>query len=175
MIGSRLAHYDILELLGRGGMGEVYRARDTKLGREVAVKLLPEDFAADADRLARFNREAKVLAALNHPNLAQIYGLEFDQGRHFLVMELAEGDDLSAIIKRGPIACEDAVAIARQIAAGLEEAHERGITHRDLKPANIKVSKDGKVKVLDFGLAQALAGETTGGRRRLRNSPPPRS
>jgi eukaryotic-like serine/threonine-protein kinase len=162
VIGSRLAHYDILDLLGRGGMGEVYRARDTKLGREVAVKLLPEDFAADADRLARFNREAKVLAALNHPNLAQIYGLEFDQGRHFLVMELAEGDDLSAIIKRGPVACEDAVAIAQQIAAGLEEAHERGITHRDLKPANIKVSKDGKVKVLDFGLAQALAGETTG-------------
>ena len=103
-----------------------------------------------------------MLAALNHPNLAQIYGLEFDQGRHFLVMELAEGDDLSAIIKRGPVACDEAVAIAQQIAAGLEEAHERGITHRDLKPANIKVSQDGKVKVLDFGLAQALAGETTG-------------
>jgi len=155
-----LAHYEVLALLGRGGMGEVHRARDTKLGREVALKLLPKDFARDAERLARFKREAQVLASLHHPNIASIFGLEEDDGQLFLVMELAQGEDLSQRIAKGPIPEEEVLDIARQIAAGLEEAHEKGIVHRDLKPANIKVSPDGKVKVLDFGLARAFAGET---------------
>jgi len=158
--GTTLAHYEILALLGRGGMGEVHRARDTKLGREVALKLLPPDFAADPERLARFRREAKVLASLHHPNIAGIFGLEEADGRVFLAMELAEGADLSQRIARGPIPEEEALDIARQLAAGLEEAHEKGVVHRDLKPANIKLGTDGKVKILDFGLARAFAGET---------------
>jgi eukaryotic-like serine/threonine-protein kinase len=152
MIGRRIGPYEVLGKLGEGGMGEVYRARDTKLDRDVAIKILPEAFALDPDRLARFAREAKTLAALNHPNVAHIYGIE----QSALVMELVEGDDLSAIIARGPIPLADAVPIARQVAEALEAAHEQGIIHRDLKPANIKVRPDGAVKVLDFGLAKAM-------------------
>ena len=154
--GTRLGPYEIVAAVGAGGMGEVYRATDTKLGRDVAIKVLPEAFAKDTERLARFQREAKTLAALNHPNIAQIHGLEERDGITALVMELVEGEDLSAQIARGPIALSDALPIARQIAAALEAAHEQGIVHRDLKPANIKVRADGAVKVLDFGLAKAI-------------------
>ena len=143
-------------MLGEGGMGAVFRARDTKLDRDVAIKILPEAFAHDADRLARFTREAKTLAALNHPNIAAIYGLEESDGITALVMELVEGDDLSQRIAQGPIPLDEALPIAAQIAEALEAAHEQGIIHRDLKPANIKVRSDGTVKVLDFGLAKAL-------------------
>jgi Tol biopolymer transport system component len=159
LIGKTLAHYEITALLGKGGMGEVYRATDTKLDREVALKVLPAEVATDAERLARFRREAKVLAALNHPNIAGIYGLEQAEDKSFLVMELAEGEDLAARLKRGVIPVSEATAIARQIAEGLEEAHEKGVVHRDLKPANIVVSPEGKVKILDFGLAMAYAGD----------------
>ncbi len=161
MLGKTLAHYEILSKLGEGGMGAVYLAKDTKLGREVALKILPDHFAQDPERLARFNREARTLAALNHPNIAAIYGLEADQGLNFLIMERAEGEDLSERIARGPLPHAEAVAIAKQIAQGLEEAHASGIIHRDLKPANVKLSPDGKVKVLDFGLARAFQGEST--------------
>jgi serine/threonine-protein kinase len=155
--GSRLGSYEILAALGAGGMGEVYRARDTKLDRDVAIKILSQAFASDADRLARFEREAKMLAALNHPHIAQIYGLETIDARGCaLVLELVEGDDLSQRIGRGPIPLDEALPIARQIADALEAAHEHGIVHRDLKPANVKVRADGTVKVLDFGLAKAL-------------------
>ncbi len=150
--GTRLGPYEIVSAIGAGGMGEVYRARDSKLDRDVAIKVLPESFALDADRLARFAREAKTLASLNHPNIAAIYGIE----DHALVMELVEGEDLSVHIARGPIALADALPIAKQIADALEAAHEQGIVHRDLKPANIKVRSDGTVKVLDFGLAKAM-------------------
>jgi Tol biopolymer transport system component len=167
---TTLAHYEIIELLGRGGMGEVHRARDAKLGREVALKLLPEDLARDPERLARFRREAQVLASLQHPNIASIFGLEEAGGRPFLVMELAEGQDLSARIAKGPIPEDEVLDIARQIAAGLEEAHEKGVVHRDLKPANIKLGTDGKVKILDFGLARAFVGETAS-EENLENSP----
>ena len=159
MIGKTLSHYKITEQLGRGGMGEVYRATDTKLGREVAIKVLPEEFARDADRVARFQREAKLLASLNHPNIAAIYGLEESGGTNFLVMELVEGNTLDARIKADPIPVEEALKLALQIAEALEAAHGKGVIHRDLKPANIKVTPDGKVKVLDFGLAKAFAGE----------------
>ena len=156
LTGTDLGSYRVLEKLGEGGMGEVYRARDAKLDRDVAVKILPEFFASDPDRLMRFDREAKTLAALNHPNIAQIYGLE-DSGRvRALVMELVPGDDLSQVIQRGPAPLEHAVSIARQIADALEAAHEAGIVHRDLKPANVKVREDGTIKVLDFGLAKAF-------------------
>jgi len=155
--GDRLGPYEIFSPLGAGGMGEVYRARDTKLDRDVAIKILPDLFAQDAERLVRFEREAKTLASLNHPNIAQIYGIEAGSGRAAaLVMELVEGDDLSVLISRGPIALADAMPIARQIAEALEAAHEQGIVHRDLKPANIKVRPNGTVKVLDFGLAKAM-------------------
>jgi len=160
--GTRLGSYDILAPLGAGGMGEVFRARDTKLEREVALKLLPPDFASDPVRLARFEREAKLLAALNHPGVAAIYGLEEADGRPFLVLELAQGEDLQARIARGRVPPDEAVAIAKQIAEALEAAHEKGIVHRDLKPANVKVGADGLVKVLDFGLAKAWAGDATG-------------
>ncbi|HPF69163.1 MAG TPA: protein kinase [Candidatus Krumholzibacteria bacterium] len=154
-----LAHYDVSTLLGRGGMGEVVRARDTRLGREVALKLLPESFVGDPERQARFEREARLLALLQHPNVATVYGLERDGGRQFLVMELVEGEDLARRLARGPLPLDDAVAVAAQIAAGLEEAHERGIVHRDLKPGNVMLTADGKVKILDFGLARAFLGD----------------
>jgi serine/threonine protein kinase len=154
--GFRIGPYEVSGTLGTGGMGEVYRARDTKLDRDVAIKVLPEAFAHDADRLARFLREAKTLAALNHPNIAAIYGLEDADGTKALVMELVEGDDLSQRVARGAIPIDEALPIAKQIADALEAAHEQGIIHRDLKPANIKVRPDGTVKVLDFGLAKAI-------------------
>jgi len=154
--GTRLGVFEVTGSLGAGGMGEVYRARDTQLGREVAIKVLPDAVATDADRLMRFEREAKTLAALNHPHIAQIYGLEVAGGTRALVMELVEGEDLAARIARGPVPIDDALPIALQIADALEAAHEAGIIHRDLKPANIKVRDDGTVKVLDFGLAKAL-------------------
>ncbi len=160
--GNRLGIYDVIALLGEGGMGQVWRARDTQLNRDVALKVLPEAFAEDGDRLARFTREAQTLAALNHPNIAAIYGLEKTGELTALVMELVEGEDLSALIARGPIAPAEAVPLARQIAEALEAAHEQGIVHRDLKPANIKVRPDGTVKVLDFGLAKAMDSGTSG-------------
>jgi serine/threonine protein kinase len=155
-LGTRLGVYEIIAPIGEGGMGQVFRARDTKLDRNVAIKILPEGFAHDADRLARFTREAKTLASLNHPNIAGIYGLEESGGVPALVMELVEGEDLSQRIARGAVPVEEALLIAKQIAEALEAAHEQGIIHRDLKPANIKVRPDGAVKVLDFGLAKAL-------------------
>ena len=154
--GNRLGVFEVGDLLGEGGMGKVYRARDTKLDRDVALKVLPEAFTADPDRLARFEREAKVLASLNHPNIGTIYGLEEAEGVRALVLELVEGPTLADRIKQGPIPIDDALGIARQIAEALEAAHEQGVIHRDLKPANIKVRADGAVKVLDFGLAKAL-------------------
>ena len=138
-------------------MGEVYRARDTRLNRDVALKVLPDSFAGDADRLARFTREAQTLALLSHPNIAAIYGLDEHGGVRALVMELVDGEDLSQRIARGALPLDDALAIARQIAEALEAAHEQGIIHRDLKPANVKIRDDGTVKVLDFGLAKAMA------------------
>ena len=152
----RLGAYEIVSALGAGGMGEVFRARDTRLNRDVAIKVLPDSFASDAERLARFTREAQTLASLNHPHIAQIYGLEESHGVCALVMELVEGDDLSRRIARGAIPLDEALPIARQIAEALEAAHEQGIIHRDLKPANVKVRPDGTVKVLDFGLAKAF-------------------
>src|ERR1017187_5387555 len=145
---STIAHYRITAKLGEGGMGAVYRATDTKLNRDVAIKVLPPAFAEDAARMARFEREAQVLASLNHPNIAAIYGIEHGA----IVMELVEGEDL-----KGPVPVETAIAYAKQIAEALEYAHEKGIIHRDLKPANIKVTPEGQVKVLDFGLAKAMA------------------
>ena len=154
--GSRLGPFEIVALIGAGGMGEVYRARDTKLNRDVAIKVLPDLFAAHPERLARFQREAQLLASLNHPNIAQIHGLEEADGTRALVLELIEGEDLAQRLERGPIPMAEALSIARQIAEALEAAHEQGIVHRDLKPANVKVRDDGTVKVLDFGLAKAL-------------------
>ena len=159
MIGSTLGHYRIVAELGRGGMGEVYRADDTRLHRQVAIKVLPEEFTQNPDRLARFKREAQLLASLNHTNIASIHGLEEAEGRQFLVLELAEGETLADRIVQGPIPVEEALPIAMQIAEALETAHEKGIIHRDLKPANIQVDTDGKIKVLDFGLAKALEPE----------------
>ena len=163
-----IAHYRISSKLGEGAMGEVYRATDSKLGREVAIKLIPEDFAKDATRMARFTREAQVLASLNHPNIAAIYGVE-DRA---LIMELVEGPTLSERIKQGAVPLDEALEIARQIADGLEAAHDKGIVHRDLKPANIKITPAGTVKLLDFGLAKADGPWTTGdvGRRTRRRS-----
>ena len=154
--GTRLGSYEIVASIGAGGMGEVYRARDKRMNRDVAIKILPEIFALDPDRLARFTREAQTLAALNHPSIAGIHGIEESGSLRALVMELADGEDLSAIIARGPMPLADALPIAKQIAEALEAAHELGIVHRDLKPANIKVRADGTVKVLDFGLAKAM-------------------
>jgi hypothetical protein len=159
MIGTTLGHYRIVDKIGEGGMGVVYRAHDERLDRDVAIKVLPEAVAQDADRLARFEREAKLLASLSHQNVATLHGLEEHDGQRFLVMELAEGETLAEQVKKGPILVEDALEIARQIAEGLEAAHECGIIHRDLKPANVMVSPEGKVKVLDFGLAKAWQSE----------------
>ena len=154
--GTRLGPYEITAQIGEGGMGEVYQATDTNLKRSVAIKVLPESVARDPERLARFQREAEVLAALNHPNIAAIYGLEKSDGTTALVMELVEGPTLADRITQGAIPIDDALPIAKQTAEALEAAHEQGIIHRDLKPANIKVRPDGTVKVLDFGLAKAL-------------------
>src|SRR5271165_1419890 len=159
--GNHVGPYEILAPLGAGGMGEVYRARDAKLGRDVALKVLPEVFARDAERMARFQREAKVLASLNHPNIASIYGLEDSGPTHALVMALVEGPTLADRIKSGPIPISEALPIAKQMCDALEYAHERGIVHRDLKPANVKVTSDDAVKVLDFGLAKALEGDAS--------------
>ena len=155
-----IAHYRVTSKIGEGGMGEVYRATDTKLGRDVAIKMLPLAFARDAARIERFQREAQVLASLNHPNIAAIHGFE----EYALVMELVEGPTLDERIEKGPMPVDEALAVARQIADALEYAHERGIVHRDLKPANIKLTSEGRVKILDFGLAKALASEFVPGR-----------
>jgi serine/threonine protein kinase len=155
-MGSKLGPYEITAAIGAGGMGEVYRARDTKLGRDVAIKVLPDAFAHDAERMARFQREAKVLAVLDHPNIASIYGLEQSGSTPALVMQLVEGPTLADRIPQGPIPVDEAVRIGRQIADALEYAHERGIVHGDLKPANVKVTADDTVKILDFGLAKAI-------------------
>jgi serine/threonine protein kinase len=159
--GSRLGVYEILSLVGAGGMGEVYSARDTKLGRTLAVKVLPEVFLTDPERVSRFEREAKVLASLNHPHIAVLYGMEEIDGRHFLLMELVEGETLADRLRRGPIPIEESLGIALQMAEALEAAHEKGIVHRDLKPANVKITPDQRVKVLDFGLAKAMEPEPT--------------
>ena len=162
MTSENIGHYRITALIGSGGMGEVYRAHDTKLGRDVAIKILPPAFASDANRMARFEREARVLASLNHPNIAHIYGVE----ERALVMELVEGES-----PKGPMPFEDAWKIALQIADALEYAHERGVIHRDLKPANVKVTPDGVVKLLDFGLAKAFSETPDAGATDPENSP----
>ena len=169
MIGTKLAHYEITAHLGSGGMGDVYQATDSKLGRSVAIKLLPEAFARDSDRVSRFEREARMLAALNHPNIAAIHGFEDSGGRKFLVMELVPGETLAERIARGAIPLDESLALAKQIAEALEAAHEKGVIHRDLKPANVKITPDGRVKVLDFGLAKAY--EQDPANANLSNSP----
>src|SRR6202165_828864 len=158
--GTKLGSYEVLAPIGAGGMGEVYQAHDNKLGRDVAIKVLPEAFKHDPERLSRFQREAKMLASLNHPNIATIYGFEQSGGTSYLVMELVSGETLAERVKRdGAVTIEEALAIAKQIAEALEAAHEKNIIHRDLKPANVKVTPEGKVKVLDFGLAKAFEGD----------------
>ena len=187
--GAKLGPYEILAPIGAGGMGEVYRASDTRLDREVAIKVLPDLFSRDPERVARFQREAKVLASLNHPNIASIYGFETDgdpqsstsqtpgqepaprTAIHFLVMELVEGDTLSERLKVGPMPVEDALSVGKQMAEALEAAHERGVIHRDLKPANVKVTPEGNVKVLDFGLAKAMTGGAELSQTEIANSP----
>lgn len=163
LIGQTVSHYHILEKIGAGGMGEVYRATDSRLGRSVAVKILPEGIAADQMSTARFEREAQVLAALNHPNIATIHGFEASGETRALVMELVEGPSLADRIKESSIPLDEALGVARQIAEALEYAHERGIIHRDLKPSNIKLTSEGRVKLLDFGLAKALGADTAAG------------
>src|SRR6202051_4778927 len=159
--GTKLGDYEVLAQSGAGGMGEVYQAHDTNLGRDVAIKVLPEAFAHDPERLARFQREAKMLAQLNHTNIATIHGLEQSGDTSYLVMELVSGETLQERVKAGPLGIEEALKIALQIAEALEAAHEKGIIHRDLKPANVKVTPEGKVKVLDFGLAKVFTGDTS--------------
>ena len=164
--GTKLGQYEILSPLGEGGMGEVYRARDTHLDRDVAIKVLPEDFADDTERLARFEREAKLLASLNHPNIATIHGFDESGGVRFIAMELVEGQSLhERIAATGRIEVDEALKIARRIALALEAAHEAGVIHRDLKPANVQVALDGTVKVLDFGLAKAYEPDGTSSER----------
>jgi eukaryotic-like serine/threonine-protein kinase len=167
-VGQELGPYRIAALLGKGGMGEVYLAHDTKLKRDVAIKMLPDQFAVDAERLSRFQREAEVLASLNHPNIAAIYGIDHTAGSPFLVLELAGGETLEQRIARGRLELDEALSISRQIADALEAAHDRSVIHRDLKPANIKITPDGRVKVLDFGLAKIFEGNNT---TELSNSP----
>src|SRR6202051_1896873 len=158
--GTKLGAYEIAAAIGAGGMGEVYQAHDTKLGRDVAIKVLPEAFAHDPEKLSRFQREAKLLASLNHPNIATIHGLEDSNGTSYLVMELVPGENLAERVRRdGAVPIEEALTIAKQIAEALEAAHEKGIIHRDLKPANVKMTPEGQVKVLDFGLAKAFEGD----------------
>ena len=160
MLGKTIRHYKVIEKIGQGGMGVVYRAEDTNLSREVAIKVLPEQFTQDPQRLARFEREAKLLASLNHPNIAAIYGLEEADGVRFLALELVPGETLDERVAKGPVPVEEALEVCRQIAEGVEAAHEKGVIHRDLKPANVKVTPEGKVKILDFGLAKAFEAET---------------
>src|SRR5262249_1121583 len=157
-IGTQLGSHEITALLGKGGMGEVYRARDLKLKRDVAIKVLPDEFSRDGDRVSRMQREAEVLASLNHPNIASIYDFEEAGDTRFLVLELVEGETLADRLRRGPIPIEEALEIGKNICDALEAAHDKGIVHRDLKPANVKITPDGKVKVLDFGLAKAIEG-----------------
>src|ERR1700730_5534757 len=157
--GTKLGTYEVLSAIGAGGMGEVYQAHDSNLRRDVAIKVLPEAFAHDADRLSRFRREAQLLASLNHTNIATIHGLEQSGDTSYLVMELVSGETLAERVKAGPLGIEEALKIAVQIAEALEAAHEKNIIHRDLKPANVKVTPEGKVKVLDFGLAKAFEGD----------------
>ena len=159
-VGTQLGSHEITALLGKGGMGEVYRARDKKLKRDVAIKILPDEFSRDIDRVSRFQREAEVLASLNHPNIAAIYDLDEAGGLRYLILELVEGETLTERLRRGPIAAIEALKIAQQIVDALEAAHEKGIIHRDLKPANVKITPEGKMKVLDFGLAKAMEAET---------------
>src|SRR5262245_48831175 len=158
-VGTHLGAYEIVALLGKGGMGEVYRARDSRLKRDVAIKVLPGEFCRDAERVTRFEREARVLASLNHPHIAGIYDVSNSDGSRFLVLELIEGETLENRIARGPMSVNESLTITKQIAEALETAHEKGVIHRDLKPANIKFTPDGNVKVLDFGLAKAFASE----------------
>src|SRR5215510_13106764 len=153
-IGQQLGSYEITALLGKGGMGEVYRARDSKLKRYVAIKILPDEFSRDTTRVSRFQREAEVLASLNHPNIAVLYDLQEDKDTRFLVLEIVEGETLADRIRRGPIPIDEALSIAKSMCEALEAAHEKSIVHRDLKPANIKLTPSGQVKVLDFGLAK---------------------
>src|SRR6516165_9267098 len=167
-IGTRIGSHEITARLGKGGMGEVYLARDTRLKREVAIKVLPDEFSRDADRVTRFQREAEVLASLNHPNIAHIYGLEESGGTRCIVMELVGGETLQERLKRGPVPIDEVLPLAKQLAEALEAAHEKGVIHRDLKPANLKYSSDGQIKVLDFGLAKAFLEQQTGA---LSNSP----
>jgi len=159
MVGQTISHYKVVEKIGEGGMGEVYRAEDTNLSREVAIKVLPEQFTQDPQRLARFEREAKLLASLNHPNIAAIHSFEHADDVHFLVLELVPGETLAERVAKGPLPVEEALEVCRQIAEGVEAAHEKGVIHRDLKPANVKVTPEGKVKILDFGLAKAFEAE----------------
>ena len=161
MIGQTFSHYRVTAKLGAGGMGEVYRATDTRLGRDVAIKVLPTAIAANTQSMARFAREAQVLASLNCPGIASVFGLEESNGIRGLVMELVEGPTLADRLRQGPVPLEEALHIAKQVAEALEYAHERGIIHRDLKPANVKVTTDGTVKLLDFGLAKAIEGDST--------------
>jgi serine/threonine-protein kinase len=156
MVGSTLGHYRVESELGAGGMGIVYEATDTRLGRKVAIKLIHPSLVQDADRMARFEREARVLASLNHANIAAIHGLEESGGTKFLVLEYVPGDTMAERIGRGALSQKEALEFCRQIAEGLDAAHEKGIVHRDLKPANVKITPEGKVKVLDFGLAKAV-------------------
>ncbi len=160
---TKLGSYEILSPIGAGGMGEVYRARDNKLGREVAIKVLPEEFTQHPQKLARFEREARLLATLNHPGIATLYGVEEFETKPFLVMELVEGETLAERIARGPLPVDEALTLSQQIAEAVEAAHEKGVIHRDLKPANIKVDPEGHIKVLDFGLAKAFADEVPDG------------
>src|SRR5215471_9580222 len=161
--GGKLGHYRLVEKIGEGGMGVVWKATDTTLDRAVAIKILPDLFSEDAERLARFEREAKLLASLNHPNIATIHGLHHANGVHFLAMELVQGEDLSSRLRRGAMPLDEVVSAARQVAEALEAAHESGVVHRDLKPANIQLTPEGKVKVLDFGLAKAFESEPSSG------------
>jgi eukaryotic-like serine/threonine-protein kinase len=160
LLGTTIGHYQITAKLGQGGMGEVYRATDTKLDREVAIKVLPPAFSQNKERLARFEREAKTLAQLNHPNIASVHGSDQEEGTTFLVMEHIDGEDLSVRLRQGALPIDDVIDICGQVAKGLEAAHAKGIIHRDLKPGNIKVTIEGQVKVLDFGLAKALEHES---------------
>ena len=157
--GLSLLHYCLVEKIGEGGMGIVWKARDTRLNRDVAIKLLRDEVSSDAGRLARLQREARALASLQHPNIASIFGLEEAGAERFLVMELVEGEDFAQRLRRGSVPVEEALVIAHQVAEGLEAAHEKGMVHRDLKPANVKLTPDGKVKLLDFGLAKAFVDE----------------